>query len=400
MDPETMSMLNRRFPFIRTYTTNEVDYFLGDETPTIGLAMLHEFSKTNNFWYCAITTDTSLGYFSIVDMMEPVHLEMIKSKEAFLVIDLSFEPFLDAIDSVYYHVVVKHDIPSSQVIFMSNMYDAPNYNKMIAERLALDPINIFYFSALEQTLHAELESRRVSANHISLKQFDKKFLNLNRRWRKHRPLLTALLYSKNLIEKGHISFGPCESFRGWDQVWEYLKSSASNNAEMSDLLDNATGVKTMPWLYLDVDELDTNRAVTEDSINKFYEDTYFSVVSETTFYNSEETRNSRFLTEKTFKAIAMKHPFILVSIPGSLELLKQLGYKTFHPYIDESYDRELDDNKRMMMILKEVERLANLTYDELATFLHHVNHICRHNHVTLLRKRNFIFDQTNGGQIV
>jgi hypothetical protein len=124
-----------------------------------------------------------------------------------------------------------------------------------------------------------------------------------------------------------------------------------------------------------------------DSSRKFYADTYFSVVSETNFY--ERTDPGQFVSEKTFKPIAEKHPFILISRPGCLQKLKSLGYKTFSPFINEDYDSETNDSKRMRMIVDEVIRLSNLNTDDLNHFLSNVKEICEYNYNILLNKTEF-----------
>ena len=45
-----------------------------------------------------------------------------------------------------------------------------------------------------------------------------------------------------------------------------------------------------------------------------------------------------FITEKTYRNIKYKKPFIIMGQHISLASLHKLGYKTFHPLIDESYD--------------------------------------------------------------
>jgi hypothetical protein len=67
------------------------------------------------------------------------------------------------------------------------------------------------------------------------------------------------------------------------------------------------------------------------------------------------------LTEKTLRPIACGHPFMLAAGPGALEYLKSYGFKTFAPWIDESYDQEQDIVKRMEKIAKEMERINNLS---------------------------------------
>ena len=53
------------------------------------------------------------------------------------------------------------------------------------------------------------------------------------------------------------------------------------------------------------------------------------------------------ITEKTFKAIALGMPFVLVAAAGSLEYLRSYGFQTFHDILDESYDEEIDDFRRL-----------------------------------------------------
>jgi len=53
---------------------------------------------------------------------------------------------------------------------------------------------------------------------------------------------------------------------------------------------------------------------------------------------SETTQMEFFPTEKTYKSLMLGHPFVLYGGRGSLGKLQQLGFRTFGPWIDESYD--------------------------------------------------------------
>jgi hypothetical protein len=66
------------------------------------------------------------------------------------------------------------------------------------------------------------------------------------------------------------------------------------------------------------------------------------------------------LTEKTLRPIAVGQPFILGAGTGSLQYLQKYGFKTFSPWIDESYDAEYDTNKRLDKIQKEMHRLSSM----------------------------------------
>jgi hypothetical protein len=86
-----------------------------------------------------------------------------------------------------------------------------------------------------------------------------------------------------------------------------------------------------------------------------------------------------FLSEKIYKPLAYKHPFLLVGYPGTLNYLKKLGYRTFHPHINEHYDSIQDDLERMDAIVSEVERLCNQTPEQWQEWQYNVAPIVEHN---------------------
>jgi hypothetical protein len=72
-------------------------------------------------------------------------------------------------------------------------------------------------------------------------------------------------------------------------------------------------------------------------------------------------------------------PFVIVSSAGSLEYLRSYGFKTFSSLWDESYDTELDDNKRLQKIANLLAHLDNMSPGEL-NYLHQQAHsIVEHN---------------------
>ena len=70
------------------------------------------------------------------------------------------------------------------------------------------------------------------------------------------------------------------------------------------------------------------------------------------------------LTEKTFKAIALEMPFVLVASAGSLAYLKEYGFQTFAGIFDESYDLETDDIVRIEKVTRLLKDLNNLSVTE------------------------------------
>jgi len=99
------------------------------------------------------------------------------------------------------------------------------------------------------------------------------------------------------------------------------------------------------------------------------------IVPETLFHTSKTH-----LTEKVFKPIVMKQPFIIVGCPNTLAYLKSYGFRTFEGLWDESYDSILDGDERMAAIIKVVERLTLLDSASYERIIDRAKSIVEHNH--------------------
>lgn len=99
-----------------------------------------------------------------------------------------------------------------------------------------------------------------------------------------------------------------------------------------------------------------------------------------------------FPTEKTYKAIACGRPFIIASTPEFLKEFRQLGYRTFHPYIDETYDTIVNNEDRMNAIVDEIERIAKLPTDEFNQLIIECEKIAQHNTLIMIEaKKHIVF---------
>ena len=105
-----------------------------------------------------------------------------------------------------------------------------------------------------------------------------------------------------------------------------------------------------------------------------YLDSYFSIVTETGF-----PEPTKFATEKVFRPMLHFHPFIVYGSHGTLKMLKELGFKTFSPFIDESYDNEKTTFKRMQKITSEVKRICSMSQDEMHEWYYEMQDILIHN---------------------
>ena len=91
------------------------------------------------------------------------------------------------------------------------------------------------------------------------------------------------------------------------------------------------------------------------TVPEHYTDVYFNIVIETHF--DADGSGGAFLTEKTFKPIKNAQPFVLVAPPGSLQCLRDLGYRTFDSVLDNTYDLETDNTQRWLKIKHTLKRI-------------------------------------------
>ena len=87
-----------------------------------------------------------------------------------------------------------------------------------------------------------------------------------------------------------------------------------------------------------------------------HDDAYFNFVIET--HLDVDQSNGVFLTEKTFKPIKHAQPFVIVGAAGSIQQLRDMGYKTFDHVVDHSYDNISNNTERWNAVCNEMERIA------------------------------------------
>lgn len=354
------------------------------------------YHESDELFYCFdFANGNAFDIFPLDTLLNDSQLNEIRNGAAKLVLSNSHEAFHHVVNDIYQHIVIRFTIPADQIILLSESADIASHIKTVSKQLNLPEIKSRWMRRFEYDIQDNMKRMNQFPSTLENKQYDKKFLCFNRRWRGNRVALVALLYALDLIKYGHVSLGKADDNRDWHSMYYRIKNYMSPSVEGYELLEQVEHdlLTNQPLFYLDSTDLTVNRAVLNEDTNYLYGDTYFSVVTETLFFEREKPGEyGRFLSEKTFKPVAMNHPFIIVSTPNFLVKFRELGYKSFSPYINEEYDNELDDAKRMMKIAKEIERLSKLSPTELEDFLVAMREICEYNYNILINKKDFVTD--------
>ena len=359
----------------------------------------------NKYFYVEIYTDNTFTQFPF-DGWARSWMDEIKQNKVHLYIQCNAHGYHSIIDSIYDEIIIKHDVDPKNITFSSESVDMAEHLEIVCYRRNLPKINLQWhvqFEFLQQIEVSDKDWFGHRTNVLQDKEYPKKFLSFNGLHRIHRAALIFLLGAKNLLDKGLISYNVKEpelldsiNENGENAIIESIYHAFVYNTEIRHIM---SGDRSH---YRNMIELESQESDQYHAFNitpnhaEFYENTYFSVVTETSFpenrvnnHYEELTDTGRILSEKIFKPISMKHPFIIVTNPGALSLLREIGYRTFHPLIDETYDKVTDPGVRMLMIINEIEKLCNLEGEALTHFLTKAKEICEFNYAVMKNKKNF-----------
>jgi hypothetical protein len=218
-----------------------------------------------------------------------------------------------------------------------------------------------------------------------------KFLFLNGRARPHRKYLWQRFRQLGLLDQS---------------LWTMLDSNPVGRSSLNlwsgttNLMTEVTPIQHLPGKYeyvqyqntrIDTARLDQHFIKHQLFDNTWgevylqaepYRDTYFSVVTETVFGESDHS----FRTEKIIKPLAMGHPWIAVANRGYYRDLRNLGFRTFENLLDESFDlidSPMDRAERIISIVND------LCQQDLASFLDSCYNVCKYNqqHLRELREQ-------------
>lgn len=199
----------------------------------------------------------------------------------------------------------------------------------------------------------------------SMEKRPKKFVSFNGSQRAHRVYIVMRLWAEGYLEQGLVSLLGHSKTQLPAANIERLIAPYEKSAELSGQLDSFLSL--LP-LSVDVTKGESNRDAAYKRVLPWqsqdpgvYDQAYLSVVIDTTF----DSVGTLFLTPIAFKSFMNFSPFVYFGNAGALREMRKLGFQTFSPLIDESYDDETDPVRRMAAAFAELERLLAMSRDEL-----------------------------------
>ena len=184
--------------------------------------------------------------------------------------------------------------------------------------------------------------------------------------RSYRCYFVSKLAEELLLEHGQVSFGLATEQATWQE-------------EIVDV-DTKLSIKAIDHIKLHLPStpliIDNEKVLGSASadIPRCTNDSLWHIVTETVFYYDK-----LHLTEKIFKPIAMKQPFMLLGAVGNLAYLKSYGFKTFDGIIDESYDTIVDNDARTEAVVAQIAWYCALSAEEKRSVIEAIAPIVEYN---------------------
>jgi hypothetical protein len=224
----------------------------------------------------------------------------------------------------------------------------------------------------------------LNSNRSIIKQYNYDFITFNRIIygdRSYRIHFVSLLKEQGLLEKGLVSFNVTDNlFDDWRDDTSDPNSKLSEQAKQHA----EQHLINIDKLIIDQAELPGSASANiPRTINSWFSpdypqppnfDAFWHVVTETVFYYDK-----LHLTEKIFKPIVSKQPFMLLAAPGNLAYLKSYGFKTFNSVIDETYDTIQDNDRRTEAVVEQLHWYCNLTPGEKTDIISQLEPIIDYN---------------------
>src|SRR6056300_444731 len=300
-------------------------------------------------------------------------LPNVKANEFYIVIDDCYEGLIDNEFIEKFTDLCKNNKKITDYMILSS-------NKKLQEKVEKGKFHYLNIH-LHLPVYDGIETQFL--NHtINKKLRSKKFLCVNRQEGVHRLRTIDYLIEKDILKHTHASCFLGEYSALLDNK-NFTQNPSVEKYQDEDLRrtvltkESKERLKKHLPLILDVQEHQYKAfACHLPALENYFDDSYWSIVTEGDFAAKDQIQ----FTEKVVKCFAYHHPFIVIGLPNTLQTLREHGFFTFDSIIDESYDKELNNDKRLQMALEQVNKLNQLNLQEMKRLYQDITPILEHNY--------------------
>ncbi len=267
----------------------------------------------------------------------------------------------------------KYGVPESQILITlcgnHTKYDVENATKRSKLHLHLN------YYALEL-------NRKIKSGYVELLEKQdpvkqKHYICLNSQIKHHRYHLVSNLYHNNLLKHGFVS---CQSYSSHldnyaeiDNIYSMKEKLRKDGADIQQFIefynslpytvdvltrDNFINQLHGAWTY----DPNPQTIFCSGYIDELYKSSIIDVVTETALLDN----HVNFISEKTFKSIMFKMPFIISGDKGNNKELLRHGFKLYDMLFDYSFDDFDSYIDRNNAITKQLKAYCEMPLEEFA----------------------------------
>lgn len=224
------------------------------------------------------------------------------------------------------------------------------------------------------------------------RQLEKTYITFNRLTsndRIYRSLFVNELYKNDLLDLGYVSFSKnCPDGGEFDK--NLIEGSIKFDLDPAMVQEAISNLKQLPELRIDFTDQDhiPNQSMILSPMTQLMQSFVF-VVTETCFWQPKTH-----LTEKIFKPIALRMPFILLGCAHNLSYFREYGFRTFGDYWDESYDCIENPIARLQAATQVIKKLSDMSHTEQKAMLIDMQPVLDHNY-NLFNSPEFVHSEWN-----
>ena len=165
-----------------------------------------------------------------------------------------------------------------------------------------------------------------------------------------------------------------------NSYWSYCETvnEPVDFAESPIEIDSIKNLRESTQLFLSQTPYESDELSNSDRNNhsiivpKYHMDSYCNIVFET-HWDADQSGGA-FLTEKTFKPIKHGQLFFIAGCAGSLELLRDQGYRVFDRVLDNTYDRIENNTLRWVRLCAAIKESQHRLADRFAIVQEDIEH--------------------------
>jgi len=339
-------------------------------------------SPNTTYQKLCVQIDGRQHSYKLIDTLSEKTKKLLQYGTVKIVFNQAQDPLNNTIDlDIMQSDFNRYNVPSKNLIFIAgNKYS--EYKKhspkcgikltdatlMISQQVATNATyypkhtSLGYISDLVR--EDDLDSNNIREN---------RFICFNRMMRPHRIAMAYVAIKLNLLDNNIFTFLNLDANNDVEHFKNCIKQHFPNETNPDHYAKSLFEI--IPY-ELETQHLKYKGSFAIDNTNKkHFLNSYVNIITETKFDANVDT----FISEKTWRPISNLQPFILLNSAYSLQYLKDLGFKTFHPFINETYDNFTSIEIRYERIFNEIKKLNDMPIQELHDWYYSITDILVHN---------------------